>query len=178
MIHQPRPESFRGGAVVEKSDGLCHIQEGFIPTDILISLSFILPRLSSRGESIRKTLGLQSNLLLFAATDKVICQKNHPCSWKGAKRRDNPVITLRMRRAWIATSRQVGIRDDESSLFEDENRPGESNRQMGRFTQPSVFFCSPRRFAEFAGLSPRYFLSARLTKRCDQRPAAPMVSSP
>ena len=55
-----------------------------------ISLTFILPRLSSRGESIRKTPGLQSNLLHFATMDKVICQKNHPCSWKGAKRGGNP----------------------------------------------------------------------------------------
>jgi hypothetical protein len=58
-----------------------------------ISLTCILPRLSSRSESIRKTSGLQSNLLLFAFTNKAICQKNHPRSWKGASRRGNPYRT-------------------------------------------------------------------------------------
>jgi hypothetical protein len=33
-------------------------------------------------------------------------------SWKGAQRRCNPVKTITMRRAWIATSLRVGIRDD------------------------------------------------------------------
>jgi hypothetical protein len=69
--------------MVEERDGLCHIQEGFIPTDIHLSY-IILLRLSSRGESIRKTTGLQSKLLLFAAMNKEICQKNHSSSWQGA----------------------------------------------------------------------------------------------
>jgi hypothetical protein len=53
-----------------------------------------LPRLSSRGESIRKTSGLQSNLFLFAVTNKAICQKNHPCSWKGGLPTKNPVLLI------------------------------------------------------------------------------------
>jgi hypothetical protein len=65
----------------------------------------MLPRLSSRGESIRKTSGLQFKLLLFAVTNKAICQKNHPCSWKGALRRVNPSYLIR---AWIASSNKPG----------------------------------------------------------------------
>jgi hypothetical protein len=43
MLHQPRPESFRDGAMVEEDDGLCHIEEGFIPTDIHLSYIHIAP---------------------------------------------------------------------------------------------------------------------------------------
>ena len=47
--------------MVEEGDGLCHIQEGFIPTDIHLSSIHIAPAFKP-GESIRKTPGFQSNL--------------------------------------------------------------------------------------------------------------------
>jgi len=47
---------------------------------------------------------------------KVKYLQNNACSWKGAERRGNPCVISKGCKRWIASSRQVGTRDDEGVL--------------------------------------------------------------